>query len=442
MGLRAFEHEDAALFFGREAEVQAVLAQLAEAPFVAVIGASGTGKSSFVRAGLLAAISSTAANGGASERVALLTPGEHPVDELAAAVNAAIGGAEGVLDLRADPHALAHWTRQAGESGLVIVVDQFEELFTQCREEAERRCFVEALAGAGREPGSPVVVLLALRADFYGRVAAYPELAAAVVAHQVLIGPMNQADLRRAIELPAAETGFLLQPGLVETMLEALADEPGALPLLSHALLETWKRRRRLMLTVGGYYEAGGVRGAIAHAAERTLQDLSEADRVIARTIFLSLTEIGESSEPTRRRVDRAELAARPETGEALDRILGILVDARLVTVDESTVTVAHEALISQWPRLRQWLEEDREDLLIHRHSGRRRARLGTTGARPRSAVPRPAASRPSVSGRPVLLTTSANSSATSSPPAKPQNTTGCWTSPAEHAVSVPWRAG
>jgi hypothetical protein len=139
------------------------------------------------------------------------------------------------------------------------------------------------LIAAWRDASSPVVVILALRADFYGRVAAYPELAAAVVAHQTLIGPMSQADLRRAIELPAAKTGLLLQPGLVETMVEDLAGEPGALPLLSHALLETWKRRRRLMLTVAGYREAGGVRGAIAQTAEHTLQELPEADRAIAR---------------------------------------------------------------------------------------------------------------------------------------------------------------
>jgi len=369
MGLRAFEPGDTGLFFGRESQVDEVLTGLTESRFVAVVGASGSGKSSFVRAGLLARINTAATDGATSPRVALLTPGEHPLDELASAISAATRGCAPVRsdDLRADPDALARAARQAGDGGLVIVVDQFEELFTLCREEVERRCFVDALIAAWRERSSPVVVIVALRADFYARVAGYPQLAAAVVAHQTLIGPMSPADLRRAIELPAAATGLLLQPGLVDTILEDLAGEPGALPLLSHALLETWKRRRRLMLTLSGYREAGGVRSAIAQTAERTLRALSEADQAIARSIFLSLTDVDEGAEPTRRRVDRAETAARPRSAQRLERVLGILTDARLVTIDERTVVVAHEALIGHWPRLRDWIEADRGGLLIHR---------------------------------------------------------------------------
>jgi len=368
-GLRAFEHEDAALFFGREAQADRVLVRLAEVRFAAIVGASGSGKSSFVRAGLLASINASAANEGTSTCAVVLTPGEHPLDELATAVSATNADAARRLSerLRGNPASLAQAITETGQTRFVIVIDQFEELFTLCDDEAERRCLVNALIGAWRDPASSVVVILALRADFYGRVAAYPELAAAVVAHQTLIGPMSQTDLRRAIELPAAQSRLVLQPGLVQTMLEDLADEPGALPLLSHALLETWKRRRRLTLTVGGYREAGGVRGAIAQTAERTLQTLSGPDRATARSIFLSLTEIGEGAEPTRRRVDRTELAGHPQSAESLNRVLGILADARLVTIDERTVVVAHEALIRHWPRLRGWIDADREGLLIHR---------------------------------------------------------------------------
>jgi transcriptional regulator with XRE-family HTH domain len=368
-GLFAFEDDDAALFFGREAQVEQVLSRLGEVRFVAVLGASGSGKSSFARAGLLAGLKAAASNGGTGSRVALLTPGAHPLVELADAVSAAIGDGTPILseDLRADPGALERATRNAGVAGLVIVVDQFEELFTLCDDETERLCFVDALIGAWRDPASPVVVILALRADFYGRIAAYPDLAAVVIAHQTLIGPMTPVDLRRAIELPAAKTGLVLQPGLVETILEDLADEPGALPLLSHVLLETWKRRRRLTLTVAGYHEAGGVRGAIAQTAERTLQTLPEADRPIARAIFLSLTDIGEGAEPTRRRVDRTELIAQPQSADWSERVLAILTDARLVSVDERTVVVAHEALIRHWPRLRGWIDADRAGLLTHR---------------------------------------------------------------------------
>ena len=367
-GLHAFEFDDAELFFGREDQIKRVLAQLTAVRFVAVVGASGSGKSSFVRAGLLPGIGA-AASGDATTCIAVLTPGAHPVDALARAVAAATGGSACALadDLHGDPDALERAACQAGGAGLVVAVDQFEELFTQCRDEAERRCFIDALIAAWRDPASPIVVILALRADFYGRVAAYPELAAAVVAHQTLLGPMLAADLRRAIELPAAQAGLLLQRGLAQTMVEDLADEPGALPLLSHALLETWKRRVRLMLTVGGYREAGGVRGALAHTAEHTLQNLADRDQVSARSIFLNLTDIGDGSAPTRRRVDRVELAAHSQSADALDRVLGILADARLVTIDERTVVVSHEALIRHWPRLRGWIEADRAGLLIHR---------------------------------------------------------------------------
>ncbi len=368
-GLLAFEREDAPVFFGRETQVQRVLERLAEVRFVAVVGASGSGKSSFVRAGLLAGLEAATTAGGMSAGVALLTPGAHPLDELAGAVSAALGSTAQMLadELRADPNALKRSIRHAGDGGLVIVVDQFEEIFTLCEEDAERRCFVEALIAAWRDPSSPGVVIVALRADFYGRVAAYPELAADVVAHQSLIGPMTPTDLRRVIELPAAATGLLLQPGLVDSILEDLAGEPGSLPLLSHALLETCKRRRRLMLTVGGYREAGGVRGAIAQTAERTLQTLPDADQPIARMIFLSLTDVGEGAEPSRRRVDRAELAAHPRIARSVNRVLGVLAAARLVSVDERTVVVAHEALIRHWPRLRGWIDADRVGLLTHR---------------------------------------------------------------------------
>ncbi|MBW3608494.1 MAG: helix-turn-helix domain-containing protein [Actinobacteria bacterium] len=367
MGLRAFEHDDAPLFFGRETQVEQVLTRLREARFMAVIGASGSGKSSFVQAGLVAGlIAPTNGEGGAS--VAVLTPGAHPIAALADAVNRAIGGAQPVRAdaLIADPGLFESATRRARSSPVVIAVDQLEELFTICRDEDERCAFIDALSGAWRDPASPVVVIVALRSDFYGRMAAYPQLAAAVVVHQTLLGPMSPDELRRAIEQPAARSGLTLQRGLVETILEDLVDEPAALPLLSHALLETWKRRRRLMLTVGGYHEAGGVRGAIAQTAERTLQSLDEADRLIARRILLRLTEVREGSEPTRRRVDRSDLTSSAEHPERLERVVGILADARLISIDDGTVVVAHEALIRHWPRLRGWIDADRAALLTH----------------------------------------------------------------------------
>ena len=178
---------------------------------------------------------------------------------------------------------------------------------------------------------------------------------------------MSRGDLRRAIELPAAANGLLVQPGLAQTMLDDLSGEPGSLPLLSHALLETWKRRRRLMLTVGGYLEAGGVRGAIAQTAERTLQALPEADRPIAQAILLRLCDVGEVAEPTRLRVARDALTGHPRTAADRDRVIELLAEARLLTLEEDTVVLAHEALIRHWPRLRGWIEADRAGLVLHR---------------------------------------------------------------------------
>lgn len=363
MGLLAFEHADAALFFGRETQVQQVLTRLRETRFMAVVGASGSGKSSFVRAGLVASLLAPVAGEGEAT-VALLTPGADPLAALAKAVSDAIDVQAD--ELRSDPLELERAARRAPTGRLVIVVDQLEELFTICDDEAQRRAFIDMVITAWRDPSSPVVVIVALRSDFYGRVATYPQLSAAVVAHQTLLGPMSADELRRAIVQPAARTGFSLQPGLVETILDDVADEPGALPLLSHALLETWTRRRRLTLTVAGYHESGGVSGAIAQTAERTLLRLREPERLIARRILLRLTEVREGSEPTRRRVARSEFTTNAEHPDRPERVLGILADARLISVDEDTVVVAHEALIRHWPRLRGWIDADRSALLTH----------------------------------------------------------------------------
>jgi len=361
VGLRAFELGDAALFFGREALVEDAVARLSRRRFVAVVGASGAGKSSFVRAGILAGLRATTRRH--DPRVVLLTPGSRPLHALATAVEPAPGS--DLADGR--PPELSRLAREGGGRELVVVVDQLEELFTLCADEAERVRFVDVLLDAWRQPASPVMLIVALRADCYGRVAAYPELAALIVAEQTLIGPLGARDLRRAIELPAAQSGLVLQDGLVETLLEDLAGEPGALPLMSHALLETWKRRRRLMLTIGGYRAAGGVRGAIAETAERTLLALPADDRAIVRSIFLRLTDVREDSPPAGRRVERGELIAGLGPDGSADRVLELLADARLVTLDAGSVAVAHEAVIRHWPRLRGWIDSDRTGLRIRR---------------------------------------------------------------------------
>ena len=333
-GLLEFEPDDADLFFGRDEVLDDVLARLAASRFVAIVGASGSGKSSLVRAGVLAAARRGDVAGVSS--TALLTPGPDPRRAL----------------------EVANLNEQAD----LLVVDQLEEAFTLCSDESQRaRFFDELLHRRGK-------TLVSLRADFYGHCTTHEELAIHVSADNVLLGPMTQSEMQRAIEEPAKVKGLRCEPGLVELILRDAAGEPGALPLLSHALMETWARRDGRTLTLDGYREAGGVHGAIARTAEELFEGATEAEQGLLQRMFLRLTEPGEGTEDTRRRVPLRELAAGSETASAVNDLLDKLVQTRLVTADEGTVQFAHEALIREWPRLRGWLNEDREGLLVHRH--------------------------------------------------------------------------
>ncbi len=393
-GLQYFDQADADLFFGRELLTAKLVAHLAPTRgdrFLAVVGASGSGKSSIVRAGLIPALKrgEPLADGSlppadsAGWLVHVITPTAHPLEALAVSLTR---DAESVTatttlmdDLARDPRSLHLYVRRmlslspslaSGEDRrgdyLLLVVDQFEELFTLCRSEAERQAFVYNLTAV--ETDGPTVVVIALRADFYAHCGQFAPLREALEKRQVYIGPMSAEELRRAVTGPAEQGGWSFEPGLVEFLLQEVGDEPGALPLLSHALLETWQRRQGRTLTFSGYNESGGVRGAIAQTAERVLQGLEPEQQAIARNTFLRLTELGEGTQETRRRVKLAELVQRPEDAPTVEAVLQTLADARLITTSEDAVEVAHEALIREWPTLRGWLEEDREGLRIHRH--------------------------------------------------------------------------
>jgi WD40 repeat protein/class 3 adenylate cyclase len=374
-GLEAFQPQDAEFFFGREELIADLAGRLAGSAFLAVIGPSGSGKSSVVRAGLVPAIWG-GAHGLAQSRdwkVVIMTPGAHPLEELAVRLATERGLSPGSVleDLRRDPHNLCLAVRQllldqSGDAKVVLVVDQAEEVFTLCRDEEERRLFVEVLAHAAQENAQTLVVL-ALRADFYGHCASYPALAALVQDHQSLVGPMREAEIRRAIERPAAKAGLQLEPGLVTRILDDVGSEPGSLPLLSHALLETWSRRDDHTMTLAAYDDSGGVRGAIARTADAVYGQLDAEQQEVARRIFLRLTEPGQGTEDTRRRASLGELLPGGDEQAAVEEVLDILARARLVTVGLDAVEVAHEALIREWPLLRRWLEEDRAGLLIHR---------------------------------------------------------------------------
>lgn len=367
-GLLRFDEADADRYFGREETVGQVLAELADWPFLAIVGASGSGKSSLVRAGVIPALKT------ASARVYVITPTADPYAALAAALTRGSrtpGAAQRMSDqLHAEPEALlARLRGRSRAGGGVLVVDQFEELFTLCHDLDERAEFIAMLMSHRPSEAGPTAILITLRADFYAQLADYPALREAVADHQLYIGPMEPADLRRAIEEPARLGGWEIAPGLVDLLLRDIGTEPGALPLLSHALLETWRRRRGHGMTLKGYFEAGGVRGAIARTADRVFERLAPEEQTLAREMLLRLTELGEGTQGTRRRATLHELLpaeGAAGAGEAT-RVLTTLVDARLVTVDEGAAEVAHEALIREWPMLRDWLREDRDGLRIQR---------------------------------------------------------------------------
>ncbi len=330
-GLAAFQPEDADRFFGREHLVETLHERTLLRRFVAVFGISGSGKSSVLRAGLVPRLG--------DRPVVVFTPGPHPPAEYRARIAAA--GPEPV-----------------------VVVDQFEEVFTLCRDHAERSAFIEELVRDADEEHGHVRVVLGVRADFYAHCARYPALVDVLRDGQLTLGPMSLDELRRAITLPAARAGYTLESSLLATLMAHADNQTSALPLLSHALLETWRRRHGKVLTLDGFRRAGGIDGALAQTAEQIHDSLGEHQRTLLRTLFRRLAVLGDGTEDTKRRIGRDELDTDDPNLAAL---LEQLTAARLVAVDRDRVEITHEALIRSWPRLRDWLAEDREALHTHR---------------------------------------------------------------------------
>jgi WD40 repeat protein/DNA-binding SARP family transcriptional activator len=342
-GLATFDEEHADYFFGRERLVAELVARLVGSPLLAVVGPSGSGKSSAVRAGLLPALAAGVLPGSERWRHALMRPGEHPLAELK----------------RTYP--------RGGGQRVVLVIDQFEETFTACRDEQERGAFLDALVELAHDAERRGPLVLALRADFYGRCASHEALARLVGANHVLVGPMRRNELRRASEEPARRAGLRVEPSLTDALIADVLDEPGGLPLLSAALLEQWREREGSSMLRAAYERTGGVRGAVGRLAEQTYTGLSEPEREAARRILLRLADAGEHADTfVRRRVplDEVDGERDPHTSTAV----AALVDSRLVTADKDTLEVAHEALLREWPRLRSWLEEDTEGRRLHQH--------------------------------------------------------------------------
>ncbi|UQU63769.1 hypothetical protein COUCH_33065 [Couchioplanes caeruleus] len=349
VGLATYQAGDADRFFGREALTDTLLTLVGERPFVGIFGASGAGKSSLLRAGLVARSSRTAL---------VLTPGADPVTELAVAIaTLADEPADRIrTDLAADPQALRGWLAKAA-ADVLLVVDQFEEVFTLC-DEAARLWLIRALTTAAG-PHSRVVV--SVRADFYGHCARHPELVTALHRAQVLVGPMTTEELRSAVAGPAARAGATIETALVARLVSDVSGQPAVLPLVSHTLAEMWRRRRGVTLTLAGYEDVGGIEHALARTAEHTFEQLTEVDRGAARLLFLCLVVPGDGTADTKRRVRRTDL-------NVPDALLDRLAAARLITIDRDSVTLTHEALLQAWPRLAGWIADDRDDLrALHR---------------------------------------------------------------------------
>ena len=340
-GLTSFDVEDADVFFGRERLVAEMVARLTGAPLMGIVGPSGSGKSSALRAGLLASLRAGVLPGSEHWTLALLRPGEHPVRAL-----------EGAS------------ARAAGSGRRLVAVDQFEEVFTACREESERAAFVDTLVGMARD--GQTLVLVTIRADFYGRCGVYPDLSRLLGANHVLVGPMRRDELRRAIELPARRARLLVERDLVDVLIADVDGEPGALPLLSTSLVELWQQRDGRRLGMRAYERVGGVRGAVARLAEGAYQRLDPRSRTVARGILVRLAGDGEGETIVRRRVSLGELGR--ERDPRIAEVLAALARDRIVTVGEGEVEVAHEALLREWPRLRGWLEEDVQGRRLHRN--------------------------------------------------------------------------
>jgi WD40 repeat protein/DNA-binding SARP family transcriptional activator/class 3 adenylate cyclase len=376
-GLRAFTEADAHDFFGRRALTRRLVTRLSESGpgsrFLAVVGPSGGGKSSVVRAGLVPAIRQGAFEGQEDPFIAEMLPGAHPIDELEAAL----------LRIAVRPVPRLHDRLDSGSRGLleavdlvapghadvVLVVDQFEEVFTLTAEERERALFLEALRVATADPESRLRVIVTLRADFYDRPLVYPRFGELLAERTEAVPPLTPDELEQAIRGPVERGGVRPEPGLVAEMIADVAHQPGALPLLQYALTELFERRNEDRLTLTAYQELGGITGALSARAERIFEATDQRGRRATKQTFLRLVTLGEGRQDTRRRVTRSELDAIDVEREAIDIVVDTFGRHRLLTFDrepstrEPTVEIAHEALLSAWGRLRTWIDDAREDL-------------------------------------------------------------------------------
>ena len=413
--LEAFDIQHAPLFFGREALTDWLLSRLrgtatTEGPtrFLAIVGASGSGKSSLARAGVLAKLKAGELAGSANWPLVICRPESRPLENLATAlgntngVNLGTGLkstlikdlAREMLESTDQLHLVAQGAMPPNDPDwrLVVFVDQFEELFTLNQPDSatgkgapgqpalnpDRIAFFRNLLRAATIANGRTIVILTMRADFYGKCAAFPELATAVSQHQELVGPMSPDELRRAIETPARLSGSDIEPGLVDLLTREVVDQPGALPLLQYALSELWRKSSELgfsTMTTSAYREIGGWEGALSQRADKVLETFKDkASKDLCQQLFLRLVQPGEGTEDTKRLVRWQELKMdNPSDAASMEQMVRTLAENRLITTSgndlspDSTVEVVHEALIRGWPAIRSWLDNDRAGIRMHR---------------------------------------------------------------------------
>jgi energy-coupling factor transporter ATP-binding protein EcfA2 len=386
-GLELFDEAHARFFFGREAMTQHVVETLRPRRFLAVLGPSGSGKSSLAQAGLLSKLKTGALLGSAKWTYLVFRPGANPIEELALILARAEKSSDDLLErtkrllssLETDERSLHLHVRlslgdRPKQAQFFLLIDQFEEVFTLCQNQEQRVQFINNIRYAATVAEGQTTIVVTMRADFLARAAGYTDLAELLSGHQFLVSPMNEEDLRAVIVEPARLVALSFEQGLVEKILKDVGREPGALPLLEHMLLQLCEKRRAdNVMTSQAYNEIGGVQGALAKRADAIYDGLSPEQQAIMRRILLRLTQPGEGSEDTRRRAAMSELIARHEESGAAESVVQYLSDARLVTTsgdeqpEKRMVDVSHEALIRGWPRLQKWIDEDRAGLRVHR---------------------------------------------------------------------------
>ncbi|CAG1001284.1 Serine/threonine-protein kinase PrkC [Anaerolineae bacterium] len=376
-GLRAFEEADAADFFGRATLVQQFLERLKENDrypnFLAVVGPSGSGKSSLVKAGLLPALRKGAILGSEKWFMAHILPGAHPLEEIELALVrlATTPGLSLLTQLQENPRGLLRVVRKLfpDKVTLLLVIDQFEEAFTMSRSAEETRFFLDSLYAAVTDPHSPLKLIITLRADFYDRPLMHQDFSQLMDSRTQVVTPLSPAEIEESICAPAAQVGVTLEPGLAPLMVAEVSAQPGALPLLQYALTELFDARQDHHMTQAAYQVLGGVSGALARRAEEVMSSLDPEAQAAAGQMFLRLVTLGESVEDTRRRALQSELLALsgdPKPMEAAIRAFGA---SRLLSFDRDpvsrtpTVEVAHEAILREWSRLKGWLDERRSDI-------------------------------------------------------------------------------